>query len=427
VTPSVPASEADSQIRISRLSGGLRVVTESMPSSRSVAVGCWVGVGNRDEPAGVAGVSHFLEHLLFKGSSTRSAREIAEGIDAVGGDLNAFTSKEYTAFHSRVAARDMDFALDTILDVIADPGFSDAEVEAERHVILEELAWNADTPDDVVHGSLTESLFPSHPLGWEVLGTSETVNSIRPDDIRSFHDRWYCRSNLVVAVTGPVDHDQIVERVDTALGGVDGGARPVRTAPGSIDGSNVSLIRPIEQSHIAMGWRAIDQTDPDRFALAVGNQVLGGGWSSRLFQEIRERRGMSYSVFSSVGAFCDSGTLSIYGGTNPGRAAEFCSVVEELVADVVQNGPSDREMEIARGGFEGATILALEGTGSRMSRLATSVLIRDRVVPVDEYLELVRVVTGDDVMRVLGSVVAGSRCVSIVGPEFGSAVSAPGA
>lgn len=398
-----------------------------MPSSRSVAIGCWVGVGNRDEPAGVAGVSHFLEHLLFKGSSTRSAREIAEGIDAVGGDLNAFTSKEYTAFHARVAAPDIDFALDTILDVIADPGFTDPEVDAERQVILEELAWNADTPDDVVQGSLAESLFPAHPLGWEVLGTIDTVNAMRPDEIRAFHDKWYCRTNLVVAVAGPLDHNRIVERVDAALAEVDEGSRPARTVPGELSDSRVRLARPIEQSHIAIGWRAIDQNDPDRFPLAVANQVLGGGWSSRLFQEIRERRGMSYTVFSSVGSYTDSGTLSVYGGTNPGRAAEFCAVVDELVADVVDNGPSEREMEIARGGFEGATILALEDTGSRMSRLATSVLIRDRVVPVDEYLDRVRVVTGDDVMRVLGSVVAGSRCVSIVGPEIAAAAEAAGA
>jgi len=421
VNPPVLLSDSDSEIRISRLSGGLRVVTETMPSSRSVAIGCWVGVGNRDEPAGLAGVSHFLEHLLFKGSSTRSARQIAEGIDAVGGDLNAFTSKEYTAFHSRVAARDIDFALDTILDVIADPAFTDAEVDAERHVILEELAWNADTPDDVVHSSLAESLFPGHSLGWEVLGTIDTVNSISADEIRAFHDRWYRRSNLVVAVAGPVDHDKIVERVDLALSSVGEGCPPGREVPGVFKDAHVRLTRPIEQSHIAMGWRAINHSSPDRFPLAVANQVLGGGWSSRLFQEIRERRGMSYTVFSSVGSFTDTGTMSIYGGTNPGRAGEFCSVVDDLVADVVSNGPSDREMEVALGGFEGATILAMEDTGSRMSRLATSVLIRDRVVPVEEYLELVRKVSAEDVKRVLGSVVSGRKCVSIVGPEIGAA------
>ncbi len=390
-----------------------------MPSSRSVSIGCWVGVGNRDEPAGIAGVSHFLEHLLFKGSSTRSAREIAEGVDAVGGDLNAFTSKEYTAFHARVAAADIDFALDTLFDVVADPGFTDADVDAERHVILEELAWSADTPDDVVHGSLTDALFPSHPLGWEVLGTAESVKAITASDIREFHDKWYRRKNLVVAVAGPVVHEKIVERVDAALAGVGEGSRPIRVGPGPVVPVRKNLVRPIEQSHIALGWRAIAQGDPDRFALAVANQVLGGGWSSRLFQEIREQRGMSYSVFSSVGAFSDSGTLSVYGGTSPDRADEFCRVVDELIHDVVETGPSEREIEVARGGFEGATILALEDTGSRMSRLATGVLVRDRVVPVEEYLSLVRAVTADDVRRVLGAVIDGGRCASMVGPDVG--------
>ena len=188
-------------------------------------------VGNRDEPAELAGVSHFLEHLLFKGSSTRSAQDIAQGIDAVGGDLNAFTSKEYTAFHARVPAWELDFGLNTLLDVLVDPGFTETELDAERQVILEELAWSADTPDDVVHGVLAESLFPGHPLGWEVLGTADTVQAIDAAQVRAFHDRWYRRSNMVIAVVGPVDHDEIVARVDTALAVVGEGERPVRAAP----------------------------------------------------------------------------------------------------------------------------------------------------------------------------------------------------
>ena len=195
------SSEDDAAIRISRLDGGLRVVTESMPRSRSVAVGAWIGVGNRDEPAELAGVSHFLEHLLFKGSSTRSAQDIAQGIDAVGGDLNAFTSKEYTAFHARVPAWELDFGLNTLLDVLVDPGFTETELDAERQVILEELAWSADTPDDVVHGVLAESLFPGHPLGWEVLGTADTVQAIDAAQVRAFHDRWYRRSNMVIVIS----------------------------------------------------------------------------------------------------------------------------------------------------------------------------------------------------------------------------------
>ncbi len=403
-------------IRVSRLDGGLRVVTETLPRSRSVAVGAWVGVGNRDEPAALAGVSHFLEHLMFKGSSTRSAQDIAQGIDAVGGDLNAFTSKEYTAFHARVPAWELDFGLDTLLDVLVDPGFTDADVDAERQVILEELAWSADTPDDVVHGVLAESLFPGHSLGWEVLGSAESVGAITADDVRAFHDRWYRRPNMVVAVVGPVDHDDIVARVDAALAGRMGGSAPERVAPGNEIIPDVTTTRPIEQAHYAKGWRSGGLHSDDRYGLAVATQLLGGGWSSRLFQEVREKRGLSYTVFASVGSFVDTGTLSVYAATAPDRLAELRAVIDDELADLAANGPGERELEVARGGFEGATVLGLEDTGSRMARLATNVLIRDRVIGVDEYLDAVRSVTADDVQRIVAGIVGGASSVSVVRP-----------
>ena len=392
------------------------MVTQHDPTARSVAVGAWVGVGNRDEAPEIAGASHFLEHLLFKGSSTRSARDIAEGIDAVGGDLNAFTSKEYTAFHARVPEKELDFGLDTLLDVLADPGFSDAEVDAERQVILEELAWSADTPDDVVHQNLALGLFPDHALGWEVLGSSASVRAMRPDDIRAFHDRWYRRANLVIAVVGNVDHDDIVNRVDTALVSVTAGDVPTRHAPVEAVMPTQHAVRNIEQAHVALGWRGLDQFDDDRFALAVANQLIGGGWSSRLFQEIREKRGMSYSVFSSMGSYVDSGTFSVYAGTSADRLDELCAVVEAELADLVENGPGEREMEVASGGFEGGTVLALEDAGSRMAQLATNLLVRDRIVEVPEYLEKVRAVTADDVQRVLAKILDGTQVRSVVEP-----------
>ena len=404
-------------IRVSRLDGGLRVVTETLPRSRSVAVGAWVGVGNRDEPAAIAGVSHFLEHLMFKGSSTRSARDIAEGIDAVGGDINAFTSKEYTAFHARVPAWELDFGLDTLLDVLVDPAFSADELDAERQVILEELAWSADTPDDVVHGVLAESLFPGHPLGWEVLGTSESVRAITVDDVRTFHDQWYRRANMVLAVVGPVDHDEIVARVDGALASRGGGSRPERVSPGNEVIPDVTTDRRIEQTHFAKGWRSGGLHSPDRYALAVATQLLGGGWSSRLFQEVRERRGLSYTVFASVGSFVDSGTLSVYAATAPDKLDELRAVIDHQLHDLAENGPGARELDIARGGFEGATVLGLEDTGSRMARLATNVLIRDRVVGVDEYLDAVRAVTAADVQQVIAGIIGEASSVSVVGPS----------
>ena len=409
-------STPDADIRVSRLEGGLRVVTETDPQSRSAAVGVWVGVGNRDEPPELAGASHFLEHLLFKGSSTRSARDIAEGIDAVGGDLNAFTSKEYTAFHARVPGWDLDFGLDTLLDVIVDPGFSNAEVDAERQVILEELHWSNDTPDDVVHTALAESLFPDHPLGWEVLGSEDSVTAMSADAVRAFHHEWYCRSNLVVSVVGAIDHDAVVAKVDSVLAALSPGQRAKRAAPDVARPADLFNARPIEQTHFAQGWRAPSQQSDDRYVLAVASLLLGGGWSSRLFQEIREKRGLSYTVFSSVGSYVDSGALTIYAATSPDRLDVLRGVVDEQLADLVENGPGERELDVARGGFEGATVLGLEDSGSRMARLATNVLIRDRVVPVDEYLDAVRAVTAEDVQRVLGEVLAGARVCSVVGP-----------
>ena len=410
-------SHADGDlIRVSRLDDGLRVVTETMPTVRSVAIGVWVGVGSRDEPAEAAGVSHFLEHLLFKGSSTRSARDIARGIDAVGGDLNAFTSKEYTAFHARVPAWDLEFGLDTLLDVVVDPGFGSDELDAERNVILEELAWSADTPDDLVHQVLAENLFPGHSLGWEVLGSQDTVGSMTVDTVRSFHEQWYRRCNMVVAVVGPISHDEIVGRVDTALRSRGGGRTPQRRAPDADVAPDVVTNRPIEQAHFARGWRSGGLHSDDRYPLAVATQVLGGGWSSRLFQEVRETRGLSYSVFASVGSFVDAGSLSIYAATAPDRLDELQAVVDEQLADLAANGPDDDELEVARRGFEGATVLGLEDTGSRMARLASNLLVRDRVVSVDEHLEGVRSVDADAVSRVFASVVDGPSTTSIVTP-----------
>ena len=308
-------------IRVSRLDGGLRVVTETLPQSRSVAVGAWVGVGNRDEPAAIAGVSHFLEHLLFKGSSTRSAQDIAQGIDAVGGDLNAFTSKEYTAFHARVPAWELDFGLDTLLDVLADPGFSDAELEAERQVILEELAWSADTPDDVVHGVLAENLFPGHSLGWEVLGSAESVRAITPTMFglstisgTGSPTWWWSSSARSITTTSspglmPRSPPEPVVPVLNGLG------RAARSSP--MRRRSARSNKPTSPEAGAAGGLHSD----DRYGLAVATQLLGGGWSSRLFQEVREKRGLSYTVFASVGSFVDTGTLSVYAATAPDRLA----------------------------------------------------------------------------------------------------------
>jgi predicted Zn-dependent peptidase len=413
-TASAPAEEG---VRASTLDGGLRVVTERMPGVRSVALGVWVGVGNRDEPAPIAGASHFLEHLLFKGTPTRAAREIAETVDATGGDLNAYTTKEYTAFYGRLPSWHTDLGLDLLFDVVARPAFRAAEVDSERNVILEELHLQLDDPDDLVHSVLYEALFPEHPLGWEVLGTIGSVAAVTPTDLEAFHARWYRPANLVVVAAGDVDHDQVAAAAAAAFpAGAGAGERPERAAPAQPPVAVTMVRRRTEQVHLALGWRALPHGDEDRFALSIANQVLGGGLSSRLFQAIREERGLAYSVYSGLSAYADSGVLSVYAGTAPERLAELCAVLGDELRRVADEGISERELAVAADGVEGSTILSLEDPGSRMSRLGTSETVLGRVLPIDDYLERVAAVTVDDVTRVLRRVLATGPSVAVVGP-----------
>ncbi|MBN2622643.1 MAG: insulinase family protein [Acidimicrobiales bacterium] len=416
-----PAAATD-DIRDIRLANGIRLVTERMPEARSVSLGVWVGVGGRDEPAELAGASHFLEHLLFKGTSTRSARQIAEDIDAVGGEMNAFTSREHTAYYTRLPAACVDRGLDILGDVISDPAFRPHEVDAERHVIVEEILMNLDVPEDHVHTLLAEALFPGHPLGREVLGTRETVEAATRDQIAAFFEHWYRPRNLVVVAAGALDHDQIADAFARSLGGLTGGTRPRRDLPAVDVEPRVVLDDPTEQAHIALGWRGVSHHDDDRYALTVANQILGGGMSSRLFQEIREQRGLCYSVYSWASAYADAGSAGIYAGTAPARVGELLSVVDDEVAKLVASGVTEGELTVAKGFIEGSLLLGLEDSGSRMARLGRSLMARDEVVPVDEQLARIQAVTADDVMAVAARVFGGPRALAVVGHVDDSAL-----
>ncbi|MFL6206964.1 MAG: M16 family metallopeptidase [Acidimicrobiales bacterium] len=398
------------------LSNGLRIVTETMPEARSVTLGAWVRVGGRDEPDELSGASHFLEHLLFKGTEQRSAKEIAEAVDSVGGEMNAFTAREHTTYYARLPHAQMALGVDVLADVLTAPALRPAEVEAERQVIVEEILMNLDAPEDRVHTALSRALFPDHPLGREVLGEMATVEAIARDDIAAFFGRWYRPTAIVLTAAGCLEHAEVVDAVRAGFEGIEGGELPTRVAPAAPEAHVVVEHDDTEQAHLALGWRSLTHDDEDRWALSVANQVLGGGMASRLFQEVREERGLAYSVYSQPTGFADAGYLTIYCGTAPKRAREALAVINDVLAEVLAHGIDEHELSVATGYLEGSMLLALEDSGSRMARLGRNLMQRDHVIPIDEHVRRLRAVTTDDVARVLHRVLDTPRTLAAVGP-----------
>jgi predicted Zn-dependent peptidase len=405
-------------IQRSELDSGLRVVTEALPELRSVTIGAWVGTGSRDETDVESGASHFLEHLLFKGTPDRSAREIAEAVESVGGEMNAFTGQEETVFYVRVPDAHLALAVEILSDVLWRPAFRPDEVDSERQVILEEIGMRDDTPDDLVHDLFAGALFPGHALGRSVLGTDSSIEAMPRDDIAAYHGTHYRPGNIVIAAAGNLTHDDLVDRLMPRVGELSG-SRPVRAADGFAEPETVAVIeRPTEQAHVVVGMRAIPHLDPDRYALTVLNQALGGGMSSRLFQEVREERGLAYSVFSYRGAFADTGMLAVYAGTSPERVHETLDVIAgELDRLVTEGGLPARELDAAKGHLKGSIAMSLETSSSRMRRLGRAELIEGEIASLDEIVARIDAVTGDDVERVVKRVIADRpRTLATVGP-----------
>ncbi len=413
-------------IEIATLDCGIRLVTENMPGVRSVCTGFWVGTGSRDETPAQAGISHFLEHLLFKGTSARSARSIAEDVDAVGGDMNAFTTKEYTTFYVRTLAEHLDLGLDILCDILRDPALRPDEVDAERQVILEEVLMHLDEPADVVQERFGEALFPGHPLGREVLGVPEVITGVSVPEIRAFFDEHYRPANIVVAVAGDVDHARVAEGIDRRFAGASLGAPPVRSAPdGEVRTLDV-LARDTEQAHLVLGVRGPDRRSRERFAMSLLNHSLGGGISSRLFQKIREERGLAYSVVSDRIAYADAGALAVSVGTAPERAKEVLRLVLGELDDLAASGVTKHELELAKSHLRADTILSLEDSGARMSRIGASLLLHGEVLTVEEVTAKIEAVELDEVAELAARVLGGRRILAVVGPftseEFSSEV-----
>jgi predicted Zn-dependent peptidase len=387
-----------------------------MPEARSVTIGAWVQVGGRDEPAELSGASHFLEHLLFKGTEDRSAREIAEAVDAVGGEMNAFTAREHTAYYARLPAQHVGLGLGLLGDVLTAPALREADIDAERQVIVEEILMNLDSPEDRAHTLLAEIVFDQHPLGRDVLGEMGTVEALGRAEIAGFFEQWYRPGTMVLAAAGRLDHDEVVALAAAAFAGTGAGELPQRSAPAPARPCVRVARDDTEQAHLCLGWRSPTTTDDDRWAMAVANQVLGGGMASRLFQEVREQRGLAYAVYSHPSAYTDSGYLTVYCGTAPKRARETLAVIDEVVHGLEADGITERELEVAKGFIEGSLLLGLEDSGGRMARLGRSIVQQGRPVSVDEQVAAIAAVTRDDVHRVLRRVFGSPRALAAVGP-----------
>jgi len=417
ITSTVPStSSAVPGIFRTSLDGGLRVVTEPMPSLRSVAVGLWIGTGGIDEPGSILGASHFLEHLGFKGTPGRTAHEIASAVESVGGDMNAFTAHELTCFYVRMPDEYLELALDILADVVWSPSLRVEDVDQERDVILEELRMRDDQPDDVVHEQFMEAVFDGHPLGRAVIGTESTIGAMTRDDIAGYHAQHYLPSNTVLSVAGNAEHDRVLDLIADRV--PEGGAtRPPRADSGLEPVRRLAVTnRPSEQAHVVLGHRSFRRDDPDRYALAVLNQALGGGMASRLFQEVREQRGLAYSVYSFRAAYEDTGAVAVYVGTGPEKVHETLDVVQDVLDTVVTGGLTDDEVVAAKGHLKGATALSLESSSSRMHRNGRSELVEGEIPTLDELQARVDAVTPDDVRRVAQRMFDGPQVLSVVGP-----------
>jgi predicted Zn-dependent peptidase len=416
------------------LPGGLRIVTEAMPGVRSASVGVWVPVGSRDETPALAGTSHFLEHVLFKGTTRRAALDIASEMDAVGGEFNAFTEKEHTCFYATVLDRDLALAVDIVSDVVLDATVTAQDVDVERGVVLEEIAMRDDDPADLVHDEFATALFGDAPLGRPILGTEASIHALSRRQVHGYYRRRYTPDSMVISVAGNVEHAAVVRLVRRAFDGrLDErlGARPPRTpatGPPANPARGIAVrADDTEQANLVLGCHGLSRHDPRRFAVGVLSAALGGGMSSRLFQRVREERGLAYSVYSFTSGYADDGVFGVYAGCQPGKADEVLSLVVAELDAAARGDLTDAEIERGKGQMRGGTVLGLEDVGSRMTRIGKSEIVYGEVIGMDELLARIDAVTPVDVAELAEELLGRSRCLAVVGPfgdhDFDGAVS----
>ena len=398
------------------LPNGIRIVTEAIPHVRSAAIGFWYRAGSRDETPEQNGISHFIEHLMFKGTKTRTARAIAEAIDAAGGQMNAYTSKEHTCYYARVLDQHLDLAVEILADMLLNSVFAPSEMEKEKGVILEEIKMYDDSPDELVHDLFAEAAFFGHPLGQGVLGKDETVRALERDDIVKYLNTRYVGRNLVVAAAGNLDHDAVVDQVarwfaDLPEGAADGLPAPLKPAlPRRV------LAKETEQVHLCVGSRGFGRNHDDRYAVHLVDVALGGGMSSRFFQDLREDRGLVYSTYTYHTAFQETGLFAVYAGTSPQNVREVVELIHEGLARAAKEGLRPDELARAKEQLKGSLMLGLENTANRMSRIARAELFQEELLTPDELIRVIDAVSVEDAHRVTRAIVDNGLIVAAVGP-----------
>jgi len=405
---------------LTELDSGERVVSERLDHVRSAAVGYWIGAGSRDEETHEAGVTHFIEHLLFKGTARYTAVDIAEIFDGLGGELNAATSREHTLVYARVPDHHLETAVDVMSDMVFAPSFAD--LDAEREVVLEEIAMYDDAPQELVHDLIADAVFGDHPLGRPVIGTADVISSIERESIARYHDEMYVPANIVVAAAGNVEHDRVVELVERAL------TRRVAVAESRLNARPPLVQAPpprlrfqrkdTEQYHVCLGAPGISRSDRRRFAVSLLDAILGGSASSRLFQEIREKRGMAYAVYSFVSQYTDTGQIGIYLGTREDNLADALAITAEQIADVAGGNLPERELVRAKENLKGRILLSMESTSTRMNRLGKSLITDSELLSLDRIVAEVDAVDAASVSALAAALLAPERLsAACIGPD----------
>ncbi len=406
----------DNFYQSTRLKNGLTVISERVPGVRSISLGLWIKAGSRDENRRQAGLTHFLEHLVFKGTTTRSARDIAEEFDAVGGELNAFSAKEYTCLYARVLDHHLNTAIDVLSDLATNPVFHASDIESERAVVLEEINMHEDAPAELVHDLFDQRLFAGHPLGRRVIGTDKAILAMTRDDIAAYFRNGYTAPNIVVAAAGNVLHNELVGQIEEALGDHDGAAKTRRSRRPKVASDTFIQPRDTQQAHICYGFEGMSVKDEDRFVLSSIDTVLGGGMSSRLWQKIREKRGLVYAVYSFRSQYAETGSMAVYAGTSADKARQVCRLISDEYGRVADKGITKNELVRAKEQLKGSLVIGLEDVTTRMSRLGRGLMCGAEILSADELIARVDSVTITDVKRVAAKILTGPRVLTVIGP-----------